>query len=223
MNAPSSRPHDRGRAVLVLAGGDVVPETIGASLPLHDFVIAADSGVLQARALGLRVDLAVGDFDSIDADTLRELEESGRTERHPEEKDKTDLELALDAAQQRGASRVIVVGGAGQRADHAVANALLLTSEAYADLAVEAHTGEAVLTVIRGRRELAGASGQLGSLLAIGGRARGVTTAGLRYALSDDELASGSTRGVSNEFTDERAVVEVSEGALLAIQPDPKE
>lgn len=222
MNAPTNR-QPNGGTVLVLAGGEVVSEAVGATLPQHDFVIAADSGVLQAEVLGLTVDLAVGDFDSIPDEALRELDELDRTERHPEEKDQTDLELALDAARKRGAARIVVIGGGGQRADHALANALLLTSEAYRDIAMEAHTGDAVLTVVRGRRELRGALGELISLLAVGGHAQGVTTAGLRYSLSDEKLASASTRGVSNEFTGACAVVEVRDGVLLAVQPTMQE
>ncbi|MGZ8687024.1 MAG: hypothetical protein ACXWZP_01210, partial [Gaiellaceae bacterium] len=53
-------------------------------------VIAADGGVDRALALGLRVDIAVGDFDSVTPGGLAAVEASGaRLERHPAAKDAT--------------------------------------------------------------------------------------------------------------------------------------
>ena len=44
-----------------------------------------------------------------------------------------------------------------------------------------------------------------------------VTTSGLEYPLENNVLLASSTRGVSNVFTAESAVVEVRAGVLLAI------
>jgi thiamine pyrophosphokinase len=121
--------------VVVLAGGDPVDERLRRLLPSAATVIAADSGLEQAARLGLRVDIVVGDFDSVDADALAAAERSGATiERHPSEKDHTDLELALLVARRLGATRVVVAGGWGGRIDHELANLLLLGSSEYASL-----------------------------------------------------------------------------------------
>ena len=71
-------------------------------------------------------------------------------DRHPAEKDATDLELALDAAVARGARRVVVVDGGGDRLDHLLGNLLLLASPAFAGVAVEAFCGTARIAVARG-------------------------------------------------------------------------
>ena len=54
---------------------------------------------------------------------------------------------------------------------------------------------------------------------ALGGAARGVRAKGLRYPLASEDLLPGSTRGVSNEFVEPNAVVDLDAGVLLAIQP----
>ena len=59
-------------------------------------------------------------------------------------------------------------------------------------------------------------------LLAVGGPATGITTTGLRWALTDGTLAPGSSRGVSNEFTGDAAEITLTAGVLLAIAPDPR-
>src|SRR5688572_21924099 len=110
----------RATTVVVLAGGDG-PDP-GLVVPAADLVVAADSGAEQAAPLGLDVDLLVGDLDSIAPGTLAALEASGtRIERHPRDKDATDLELALAVAVGHRARRIVVVGGHGGRLDHAAA------------------------------------------------------------------------------------------------------
>ena len=73
--------------------------------------------------------------------------------------------------------------------------------------------------MVRGRRLLHARPGDLVSLLAIGGSARGVSTEGLRYPLNAANLASGSSWGVSNAFLADWAAVTVTDGVIVAVQP----
>ncbi|HUS60678.1 MAG TPA: thiamine diphosphokinase, partial [Acidimicrobiales bacterium] len=182
--------------VIVVTGGDAVDVARLADLPSGALVIAADSGIDHALALGLHVDVAIGDFDSVSPPALRLVAAAGaRVERHPEAKDETDLELALDAAIARGARRIHVLGGHGGRLDHFLANALLLASPRYAAVEIVAWMGTALVTVVRDTAVLTGRPDDLVTLLAAHGPAAGVTTQGLRYALDDEVLLAGSTRG----------------------------
>jgi thiamine pyrophosphokinase len=206
--------------VLVFAGGDPTPAQIAATLPAEAFDIAADSGAAHARAAGRDVDMLVGDLDSIDPALAVDLEARGtRVDRYPPAKDRTDLALALDAALALEPSAITVVGGHGGRLDHLVANALLLASDDYSGVAVDARMGPATLTVVRGRRELRGPVSDLVSLLPVGGPARGVSTEGLLFPLSGATLRPGSTWGVSNQLVTTAAAVTVTTGVVLAVQP----
>jgi thiamine pyrophosphokinase len=209
---------------LVFAGGDPVDSAIAARLPDADVIVAADSGVEHALAAGRRVDLVVGDFDSADPAVVdAAVADGAEVRRYVAEKDQTDLELALRAALDRGATRVIVVGGSGGRLDHFLANALLMASPVFADIEIEALVGDARITVIHERARLSGTPGDLCSLLAVGGAARGVRTTGLRYPLDGEDLLPGSTRGISNELSEPVATVSLEHGASLAVQPDTGE
>jgi thiamine pyrophosphokinase len=209
-----------GGTVVVLAGGDAVdPSTLGV-LPQPDFVIAADSGVRHAAALGLHVDLVVGDLDSVTADELDAAVAAGATvERHPTDKDATDLELALSAARDRGARRIVVVGIGGGRLDHFLANALVLASPLFAAARVEAVVGPARVTVVHDEATLDGSPGDVVTLLPVGGPATGVRTKGMRFALDGERLEAGTTRGVSNVLTSTDATVSIDAGTLLVVQP----
>ena len=209
--------------VIVFAGSVPVATALRERLPEADGVIAADSGLQVANALGLHVDLLVGDLDSVDPALVDVAVASGtKVERHPVEKDATDLELAFDAARTRGARRIVLVDGGGDRLDHLLGNLALLASPALAGAQVEAYAGTARVAVARGGEpavQINGPPDSLVTLLAAGAPARGIVTEGLRYPLQREELTPGTTRGVSNELVGGSAAVGLQAGTLLVVQP----
>lgn len=206
--------------VVVLAGGDHDAEWTDRPLPEDALVLAADSGLHLADRLGWRVDRVVGDMDSTAPARLERAEAEGvPVERHPADKDRTDLAIAMDVAMRHQPRAITVVGGHGGRLDHLMANVGLLAADTYASTHVTAHMGPATITVIRYDAALNGRPGSLVSLLAVHGPAIGVTSHGLRFPLRDATLEPGSSQGVSNEFVGPRASVRVDGGVLLAIQP----
>ena len=211
----------RPRRALVVAGGSAPGPGEVAAAEGWDVVVAADSGLDHAVALGLTVDLVVGDLDSVSADALAAARVAGTAiESHPADKDATDLALALEVAIREGAGEVVVVGLGGGRPDHELANLLLLASPAFAAVEVEAHTGSGRFVVVRSRpRRLAGRPGEVVTLLPVHGPARGVRTEGLRWPLRGEDLPEATTRGVSNEFVASEATVVVAGGVLLAVLP----
>ena len=180
-----------------------------------------------ARAAGIEVDVVVGDLDSVTRTGLAAAELAGTTiERHPVDKDHTDLDLALSRAATDGFSRCFVLGGGGGRLSHLLGNAAAVAADRYADLDIVWVVGAAEVRVARPGHhvEVSGPSGGLVSLLAVGDRATGVTTTGMRWRLLDDVLEGGSTRGISNGRIGPSASVSVTGGALLVIaEPEATE
>jgi thiamine pyrophosphokinase len=206
--------------VVVVSGGEPPDPRAASAAPLGAPVVAADKGLEHALSLGLEVTLAVGDFDSASPEAVAVAERADvRVERHPEEKDATDLELALDAAAAMEPRRILVLAGEGGRLDHQLSTLLLLGSERYAGPQLDALVGHAWVHVVRVARTLEGTPGELVSLLAVGGPAKGVTTTGLRYPLRGETLRAGTSRGISNVFAADSAHVALEEGVLLAIRP----
>ena len=90
--------------VIVLSGGEPIAIDRDFDLPEDAYVIAADSGLHHAATLGLAVDLVIGDMDSVNSDVLDDAIRNGSSiQRHPADKDHTDLELAFGAALDAGA------------------------------------------------------------------------------------------------------------------------
>jgi thiamine pyrophosphokinase len=206
--------------VVVVAGGPAPVPEAALSIPSGTAVIAADAGLAHAWALGLEVDLVVGDLDSVSPDDVAAAESKGiPVERYPREKDATDLELALDAALARRPGRILVVAGEGGRLDHLLSMFLLLGAEKYAGAELDAWVGPARVHVVRGDRSLEGSPGELLTLVALHGPAEGIRTEGLVYPLAGETLEPGSSRGVSNVFAAQRAEISVERGVVLAVRP----
>jgi thiamine pyrophosphokinase len=209
-------------SAVIISGGGSIPTNVVDRLPSHRFVIAADSGLDHADAIGIDVDLVVGDLDSVSAHALQRAEQRGTAiERHPVDKDAIDTELAIDAAVARGFDHVVIVGSAGGRLDQLLAGVLLLGSPLLADRRVEAWIGSAYLTPVRNgeRIELTRLVGTTISLLPLHAGATGVTTTGLHFPLDDEALPAATTRGVSNMFAATTATVFVRNGALVVVLP----
>ena len=93
----------------IFGAGEGLPETF--IKKEDDLVIAADAGLCSLKKLGVKPDIAVGDFDS-----LGFLPVCREVIKHPVMKDDTDMLLAVKTGFERGYSRFMLFGGAGGRA-----------------------------------------------------------------------------------------------------------
>ena len=177
----------------------------------------ADSGYDYAVRLGFRVDVLVGDMDSI---TNTEIPGHVIIERHPTDKDASDLDLALDLVVRDAPERVVIVGGAGGRLDHELSTAGLLCSDRWRRIdEVDWVSTRGWAYVVRRRRIIHGDAGSTLSLVPMGGDVTDVHTRGLKWDLDGDTLAYGSTRGLSNVMRGPIADIRIGEGCLLAVVP----
>lgn len=205
--------------VWVVDGGPVGPSLPDAPAPT--LVIGVDAGAGHAMALGLRLDAVVGDFDSLDPATRAELERRGVTlHAHPADKDRSDLELALDLVANLEPARVHLLAGGGGRVDHLLTATLVVTRPRFASLELVLH-----LDGVRVRAHTAGSSGVLTavpgetvSLLAIGGSAS-LDTEGFRWNLQPTTpLEAGSSLGLSNLVAAPNPRLNVTEGLVVSIE-----
>ena len=207
---------------LILANGELLE---GATLKARieawspDMVIAADGGSRHASKLDLKIDLVVGDLDSMEPAQRETLRAQGtQFEHYKAEKEETDLELALLRAVEQGAAEIAVVGIVGDRLDMVVANIQLLTHEALSSIRAELWLGRQTAWLIRPPGgEFEGAPGDTLSLIPLKGDATSVTTSGLAYPLQEETLTFGPARGVSNVMEQEVCRVDLEAGILLAV------
>lgn len=212
----------RGMNILVLTNGEYGDYTfckVDGQKSRYDFVICADRGMQHARALEILPDLIVGDFDSGSETDLAYFAEKGvKIQRFCPEKDATDTEIAIQKAIQLGAECITVYGGLGSRLDHSLANVHLLYAMIIKGVKGKLMNPNNTVYLVNDQIELDGQEGDLVSLIPFNGNTLGVTTKGLGYPLSDAELKMGSSLGVSNYMTQNKAEVKIKKGVLIVIQ-----
>ena len=208
------------RAVIFANGELSDPAAARAALREEDVVLAADGGARHCRALGIRPDALIGDFDSLESSEVEEFAaEWVEILRHPARKDFTDLELAMRHARSLDVEEILVLGALGKRWDQTLANLLLPAEEDYRTVQIRLIDGKQEVLLGRGGSTLRlhGRAGDTVSLIPLAGEAGPVTTQGLEYPLRAEMLAFGSTRGVSNVMLGETASIEIEQGMLLCV------
>jgi len=210
----------------ILLGGDLIRTPRLDRQVEGTRVIAADAGIGHARMLGLMPELWVGDFDSVPADLPADLAAVPR-QVFPPEKDKTDGELAIAAALERGATSLVLAGAfGGKRADHAFLHLALSLRLAEAGTKVLLTSGaQEGVPLLPGKAGFDYADGTLFSVLGFSDLS-GLTVSGAKWPLDHVEVAFGSSLTISNEVKSNKSGgrLEIALGhgrALLLAHPYP--
>jgi thiamine pyrophosphokinase len=184
-------------------------------------VIAADSGIRHAAALGVTPELWTGDFDSV-SDELASAWPDVPREVFPAGKDKTDGELAVQAAFARGATSLVLAGAfGGPRADHAFLHLALALRLAEAGLPTLLTSGaQEGVPLLPGATDFDFAAGTLFSVLGFSDLT-GLSVTGARWPLDRVTMAFGSSLTISNEVTSDLRIAIGAGRALLVAHPYP--
>lgn len=156
----------------------------------------------------VRIDVNLGDYDS-----LSYVPDPPPAQVYPSEKNFTDGELALQRAMAAGADVIEFYGGGGGREDHFLGNLHLLYAACRRGVRAVMVTNYARIFAAEGSVELCGLQGKTVSIVPFGGPAHILESGGLYYPLPDT-FVYGSTRGISNVITAERAYFK-TEGVVL--------
>lgn len=153
-------------------------------------MIVANSGIRHADMLGVDPELWVGDFNSISGAMAAAYSDIAR-EVFPAGKDKTDGELAVDAALDRGATSLVVAGAfGGPRADHAYLHMALALRLAEAGVPALLTSGaQEGRPLLAGRSDFDYETGTVFSVLGFGDLT-GLTVRGARWPLDAVEVPS---------------------------------
>ena len=166
-------------------------------------------------------ELWVGDFDSVPADLPDDLASVPR-QVFPPEKDKTDGELAIAAALERGATSLVLAGAfGGKRADHAFLHLALSIHLAETGTQVLLTSGaQEGIPLLPGKAGFDYADGTLFSILGFSDLS-GLTVTGAKWPLAHVEVAFGSSLTISNEVKGRLEIALGGGRALLLAHPYP--
>ena len=204
---------------LIFANGDLDQvDWIRPALASARAVIAANGGSRHLYRLNYLPQAVVGDLDSL-PQPIRDWLQKANVPliTHPEDKDETDLELALLHALATYDDDLQVFAAFGGRLDQTLANILLLAHPQLTGRRIELVTRYERAWLVTSRSEIQGERGDTVSLIPLAGDVQVKETKGLRWALMDERLSFGLARGVSNTMITNTAEVEIYAGILLCI------
>ena len=200
---------------IILSGGSVSGNEPIPTITKDTTIISADGGYTNALKFGIKPNVAIGDFDTIDTNRI---DTTSTTIKYPTHKDDTDTMLCVKQAIELGSERVLIYGALGGRFDHTIANVQALE---YLD--VHGVTGyliddNNVVTMqsisIKQYRRLP--NYKYFSILSVSERSE-VSANGLEYPLTNTILTRDFPLGVSNSFLKDTTTVIVHDGLVLIV------
>lgn len=187
----------------------------------NTLIIAADGGAQNCLNMKLMPDIVIGDMDSITIKVIESITSGKKPIKFINSipsKDESDTQLAVDYAVGLGAKRILIVGAAGDRIDHTLANLFLLASPSAENSDIRILTENSEIFVTRKSCQIAGAAGKIVSLFSLSPYTNFIKTSGLKYKLKNEKLLFSPARGLSNAFIGSKAKIEISEGTLLIVK-----
>ena len=209
---------DDQEPALIIANGEMCsPELLGQLLEWSPLVIVLDSAIERVLALGIKVDVLLGDFDrGFDPEYYKAKQYPIEIVYAPNQ-DKTDLEKAFDYLIEKGHKAANVILATGRRTDHTITN--LTNIVAYRDqlkiVILDDHSKVFLLPTVFEKWYTANT---ILSLIPIG-KVCGISTQNLFYALTNEDLTIGYRTGSSNHVINDGLVsITHKEGDLLLME-----
>jgi thiamine pyrophosphokinase len=211
--------------IVIFANGELPDlDAARALLQSSDYLVAADGGANHLLKMGILPEIVIGDLDSIEDDTLFELTTAEvDIKQFSEDKDETDIELALRYAVELQPSAILIVGALGGRLDQTLANLSILTDPTLPQIDIRLDDGVEEAFFCRasvskgGQGEVHGRSGDTVSLIPWQGPVEGVATERLQWPLYGETIFPSKSRGISNVMLEDTASVRIQTGLLLIV------
>ncbi|MEX2460451.1 MAG: thiamine diphosphokinase [Paenibacillaceae bacterium] len=186
-----------------------------------DVYVGADRGALFLVQQGIKPDISMGDFDSVDETELAFIRHNSKQMLccDPVMKDLSDTEMAFSWALDQNPEEIILYGALGTRIDHSLANIHLLIHALQRQThctIVDPHNRVRLIdqSVILKRTDRFTHV----SLLPFTSQVMGITLQGFQYPLHEAMLTIGQSMGISNRLVEPFGHIQIKQGMLLVIE-----
>jgi len=179
----------------------------------NDLVIAVDGALSQVLKQKIKVDLVIGDFDSLTTKSL--LKGLNRIQLN-KEKDETDTFVAVKKAYEMTRNEVFLIGGIkGDRIEHFIANILMLNEFPKLTIMDE---NSMIYLLETGKHLISKAS----YISFFGFSEAKITLERFKYNLKDYHLKQYDPLCISNETIKSYGEITIKEGRVLVVKTTKK-
>lgn len=206
------------KTVIVSGGSPPSLSLLQNELKNADTLICVDSGGDFLMKCNIVPDYLIGDFDSINTNSLEYFKDSKcKVMKYPTDKDFTDSQLALELALKLNSKSIILLGCTGTRIDHVLGNLGLLKTCLLKK--VEAFIKDDNNTILLTDKpiKIFGEPGSTFSVQAFSQAVTDLTIVGSKYPLKNHKLSLGDPLTISNQFLKNEVSVEFTSGLLMVL------
>lgn len=209
------------KKVLIITGGSLDYQWASHWLANrhYNYCIAADSGLVHADRLQIKVDYILGDYDSVNSRVLERYEKNTETVTYPAEKDYTDTHIAVLTALQQKPDCIDILGATGSRYDHALTNIYIMKLALEQNTECYIYDKHNKIYLLNGKRTIKKEE-QYGTYLSFVPMTEEViiTLKGVKYPLEKYRLLQGLSICQSNEISAAQAEIFIEKGVVVAVE-----
>lgn len=177
----------------------------------NKYVIGVDEGAYIALQNGINLDVAIGDFDSVDAKRLAYIKSKTQVIELSPMKNDTDTGAALKLC--KDATKIIILGGIqGKRIEHFIVNLLLMELNPK----IEMLDNNSHMYIMDSSFSIRKTDYKFISFFALTNTI--LTLEGFQYPLTNYNLKNTDPLTISNEIIADRGIVTIKDGRILVIQ-----
>lgn len=177
----------------------------------NKYIIGVDEGAYVALKNNVRLDVAIGDFDSINQEKYDYISSLTKIIKLPPEKNETDTEAALALCEN--ATKITILGGIqGKRIEHFIAHLILMFTRPNIDIL----DNNSHIYITDSSFSIRKSEYKFISFFAL--QDTFITLEGFAYPLNNYYLKNTDPLTISNELKEERGIVTIKGGRLLVIQ-----
>ncbi len=202
---------------LIISNGDLAGINLSEYFYEADMVICADGGARHLYKQNLIPHIIIGDLDSLDIKILEAFHKLRvKFIKYPAHKNKSDTDLAIEFAIDKGATDITLLGVTGSRIDHSMANILILYRLANQNINATIVDSHNEVFITKDILKLKNKKGNFVSIIPLENSR--VTLKGFEYDTHSVDFEFGSTLGISNVVKDKEGIIEIESGICLVIR-----
>lgn len=205
------------RAVIV-AHGNISNDIISLIKP-EDFLVGVDYGAVTILNHKLPLDLAIGDFDSVNKTEFEEISKKTKEiKTYNKDKDFTDTELALNYVIDHKYKDIVIIGAFGSRLDHTLANIFLVEKYAKKKIQLQLVDNRNCITLIAQKLQVEKDSKyKYYSIISLSDFSI-VSLSGFKYRIVKKTVVRGQTLCISNELSAKKGLIEIQKGQAILVK-----
>ncbi len=181
----------------------------------YNTIICADGGADTARRVGIVPDYIIGDFDSVKEETLQFFRNKSEIIKIKRQND-TDVEKCLKFAIKKKCKEAVLLGAIGDRLDHSFCN-MGIVIKFFDKIKVRIISDKSILTPYTGEVSLSTVRDETISLYGFDEKTK-ITSAGLKYPLTQTPLPFGHRESTSNAAVREQVELKIAGSIIFVIR-----